>query len=159
MSAVDSLTIDAAGDVYFVYATNTNFNENKKLYLKKSKDCINWGPAVLINDQGDSNYPQIVAGATAGDIRISWQDDRNGPQRFNTYFVRSANGANGFTAPVRLSNVGLYSGAPYKFDEGYLFPYGDYISHTIDKNGVSHIIWGEGLARSLPGSSWYSHGQ
>ena len=46
--------------------------------------------------------------------------------------------------------------APYKHPAGYTFPYGDYLSLSVDGDGANHVIWGEGASYDGPGGSWYT---
>jgi len=50
-------------------------------------------------------------------------------------------------------------GAPYKTEAGYFFPYGYYLEIAVDRKGMTHVIWGEGLSYIGPGGSWYTRGR
>ena len=50
------------------------------------------------------------------------------------------------------------TGAPYKTRAGYMFPYGDYLSLSVDGEGTNHVIWGEGASYNGPGGVWYTRG-
>ncbi len=90
----------------------------------------------------------MVAGPAAGDFRLVWQDDRNGPRAWNTWYARSADGGVTWSAAVRLSDRG--GGAKYKHRYGYDFPFGDYLGLAVDSQGVNHAIWGEGFGGLRP---------
>jgi hypothetical protein len=47
----------------------------------------------------------------------------------------------------------------YIFADGFSFPFGDYFEMTIDENGATHAVWGEGLNYDSPGSIWYARGK
>jgi hypothetical protein len=157
IQAMNSLAIDKNGQtLYFAYSSSSVVGEPKKLYFKKGTNCTDLGAATVLNVEGDSNFPVVVAGNVPGDVRVTWQDDRNGANRYNTYYIESKDYGVTWTAPVKLSNeTNLYAWAPYKFLNGYFLPYGDYTALTVDQNGKAHAIWGEGFSRSMPGGSWF----
>jgi len=106
----------------------------------------------------NNGFPALVAGSTAGDFRLVFQDDRNGSTNaWNTWYRKTSNGGATWTAALRISDLG--SGAPYKTASGYNFPYGDYLELAVDSAGQNHIIWGEGLSYTGPGGTWYTRGQ
>ena len=41
---------------------------------------------------------------------------------------------------------------------GYMFPYGDYLSLSVDGKGTNHVIWSEGASYDGPGGVWYTRG-
>jgi len=100
--------------------------------------------------RGNNLFPAIVARGT-GDVRIAWQDDRNGfdaggddeGARWNTYYRSSTDGGTAWSPEVKLS--AFVPGYGYKFAEpmdGYLEPYGDYFELDIDGRGTTHALWG-----------------
>jgi len=131
----------------------------KSLYVRRSRDGFNWSAPVVVNGAGDSNMPAIASGPSAADFRLVWQDDRNGSNGWNTWYVRTTNGGVTWSRAVRLSNLG--SGAPYKTPAGYTFPYGDYLGLAVDSSGTNHVIWGEGngiYTGHDTGGSWFTRG-
>jgi hypothetical protein len=147
---------DAAGKLMVAYMKNTKAGEPKRFFSRTSTDGLRWSEPVLINDQGDSNFPVISRGLRAGDFRVAWQDNRNGPFAWNTWFKRTTNGGRSWTGEGLLSNVGF--GAPYKAPEGYVFPYGDYFGIAVDSQGTNHLIWGEGTGLGTGGGCWFTRG-
>ena len=105
---------------------------------------------------GDAGFPVVESGPTAGDFRAAWQDDRNGPTAWNTWYERTTNGGSTWSAQVRLSNVG--SGAAYKSGNGYAFPYGDYFDIDVNASGTNVATWGEGTSYNGPGGTWFTRG-
>ena len=94
----------------------------------------------------------------AGDFRVVWQGNGNGdPRGWDTFYRRTTDGGVTWSAMVKLSNRS--TGAPYKTRAGYFFPYGDYISLSVDAAGDNHVIWGEGTSYDGPGGVWYTRGQ
>ena len=87
----------------------------------------------------------------AGDFRVVWQGNGNGdPRGWDTFYRRTTDGGVTWSAMVKLSNRS--TGAPYKTRAGYFFPYGDYISLSVDAAGDNHVIWGEGTSYNGPGA-------
>ena len=158
-SSQATVASDASGTLLFAYLLNTVPDAPKSLYVRRSTDGVTWSTPIPVNDAGDSNMPAIAAGPVAGDFRLVWQDDRNGPTAWNTWFARTTNGGRSWTRAVRLSNLG--SGAPYKSTAGYTFPYGDYLGLAVDVVGTNHVIWGEGngiYTGHDTGGSWFTRG-
>jgi len=155
-AATGAIAIDATGHMAFAYTFSSQANGPKSLYVRTSNNGVNWSAPTLVNTNGDSTFPQIDTGPTSGDFRLAWQDDRTG--RFNTWYVRSADGGTTWGPPVRLSNLG--SGAPYKSPGGYTFPDGDYFGMAVSSTGIAHVIWGEADGSSLYccGDVWYTKG-
>ncbi len=112
-------------------------------------------------------FPALVATGD-GDVRVAWQDDRNGfdaggedpAARWNTYYRTSTDGGATWSAEVQLS--AFVPGYAYKFDtpaDGYLQPYGDYFELDIDDAGKTVALWGEGNSYVGPGNVWYARQQ
>jgi hypothetical protein len=158
-AATGSIAIDAAGHMVFAYTFSDEPNAPnapKRLYVRTSDDGVHWTTTTTVNALGDSNVPQIDSGATPGDFRLAWQDDRTG--RFNTWYAKSPDGGSTWGPQVRLSNLG--SGAPYKTPDGYTFTDGDYFGIAVGSTGIAHVIWGEADGSSLYccGDVWYTKG-
>ena len=106
-------------------------------------------------------FPALVATGD-GDVRIAWQDDRNGfdaggedpTARWNTYYRYSADGGATWSDETQLS--AFVAGYPYKFADGYLQPYGDYFELDIAADGDTVALWGEGNSFIGPGNVWYA---
>ncbi len=150
------LDTDASGALMVAYGKNTQADQPKVFYSRTSTDGVSWSAPNVINSVGDSNFPAITHGPAAGDFRVAWQDDRNGPSAWNTFFKRTTDGGRNWSSEVLLSNVG--AGASYKTPAGYLFPYGDYFGIASNAKGKNFVIWGEGTGRSTFGGSWFTRG-
>ena len=151
------IDVDSAGKLALVYGKNTTPGGNKALVMRTSTDGTTWSAPVTVNNQGDSNFPQVAAGNVPNDFRVVWQDDRAGSKTvYNTWWKRTTNGGTSFTGEVRLSNVA--TGAPYKTAAGYAFPYGDYIGLDVDGTGRNHVLWSESISYNGPGNAWYTRG-
>ncbi len=151
-----TVAVDAGGRIVVAYSIATVDGGAKSLVVQGSADGATWSAAVLVNAAGDSSFPQIASGPTAGDVRLAWQDDRTG--RFNTWYATSSDGGLSWGAHTRLSDRS--SGAPYKDAAGYTFTDGDYFGIAVSSTGVSHVIWGEADGSSLYccGDAWYAKG-
>ena len=148
--------VDSAGTLMVAYMKNTRPGDPKSFFSRTSTDGVTWSAPRPINDIADSNFPVITNGPTPGDFRVAWQDDRNGPIAWNTFYKRTTNYGRSWSKEVRLSDLG--SGAPYKTAAGYVFPYGDYFGIAADSKGTNYVIWGEGFGRALGGGSWFTRG-
>src|SRR5207244_2202369 len=102
-------------------------------------------------EQASNGFPSVAAGPLPGDFRVVWQGNGNGdPRGWDTYYRRTTDGGVTWSPIVKLSNRA--TGAPYKTRAGYFFPYGDYISLSVDGAGENHVIWGEGTSYDGPGA-------
>jgi len=148
---------DRAETIMVAYMKNEAAGTPKFFFSRTSTDGgMTWSAPSRINDLGDSGFPVITAGPAAGDFRVAWQDNRNGPTAWNTFYKRTTDGGLHWSDEVRLSDVG--SGAPYKAADGYVFPYGDYFGIAADTRGTNFVIWGEGTGRGSGGGCWFTKG-
>src|SRR5215472_1722462 len=95
------------------------------------QQCRALGPA---GAKVGAGFPKVAAGPRPGDLRVAWEDDRNGATAWNVWYRATTNGGASWSQAVRLSDRG--SGAPYsasldpatppKSRAGFRFPYGDY---------------------------------
>jgi hypothetical protein len=159
-SSQATIAADGAGKLVFAYLLNTVPDAPKSLYVRTSLDGVTWSARSLVNAAGDSNMPALADGPSSGDFRLVWQDNRKGADAWNTWYARSTNGGATWSAATRLSTLG--SGAPYKSDAGYTFPFGDYLGLAVDAAGQNHVIWGEGdgiYTGGGTGGSWWTRGR
>ncbi|MBV8724763.1 MAG: exo-alpha-sialidase [Candidatus Eremiobacteraeota bacterium] len=156
-TAQDAVAADASGHLAFAFEKNDRKQGPNSLYVTTSSNGgRSWTSARVIANRGDSTCPAIVAGPSAGDFRLVWQDNRNGFHSWNTWYSRSTDGGATWTPPIRLSDRG--TGAPYKHREGYDLPFGDYLGLAVDSRGTNYVIWGEGSAIYSPGGTWWTIG-
>jgi hypothetical protein len=153
--------VDAGGTIMLAYNAGDRAGKPEQLYIRTSRDGRDWSPRQLVSDDDpkvNNGFPALAAGASAGDFRLVWQDDRKGStDRWNTWYRRTTDGGAEWSKAKRLSDLG--SGAPYKRPGGYFFPYGDYLEIAVDRAGENHIIWGEGSSYTGPGGTWYTRGR
>jgi hypothetical protein len=131
----------------------------QKIFVRTSTNGTTWSARTVISQNSNTINNDFAAVASGGvnDFRVVWQDDRNQSHvGWNTWYRRTTNGGSSWSTALRLSDD--VTGAPYKSDAGYFFPYGDYLEMTVDSSGINHIIWGEGLSYTGPGGTWYTSG-
>ena len=164
-AAQASVAADSAGTVLFAYTQNAVNATPHQLYVRTSTDGVTWSARSLVNAVGDSNFPEVASGPSAGDFRLTWQDNRNsacwdcgGLGDWNTWYTRTTNTGGKWIADVQLSNLG--TGAPYKTPQGYAFTDGDYFGMSVGPTGTNYVIWGEADGSSLYccGGAWYTSG-
>ncbi len=163
-----ALASDADNVLYGVWNANRERFGPNNLYFARSTDGgATWSAALNVSEartRANEAFPAIAA-TGHGDVRIAWQDDRNGHDaggddpsaRWNTFYRTSSDGGATWSDELQLSAF-----APdftYKFDEpkdGYLQPYGDYFEIDIAPDGRTHALWGEGNSYTGPGNVWYA---
>ena len=159
------LAVDARNRIYVLYnASREDGGLNRMLFARSDDGARTWVARkdVSLAPAGANNLFPAIAARGDGDVRIAWQDDRNGfdaggddpDARWNTYYRTSTNRGQTWSAETQLSRFA--PGYPYKFPEGYLEPYGDYFEIDIDGAGKTHALWGEGPSYAGPGNVWYS---
>jgi Neuraminidase (sialidase) len=166
-SAQMALDVDAAGTVYVLWNANSTKGGPQRMFFARSSDgARTWSPKadVSLASQGSNNlFPAIVAGG-ANDVRIAWQDDRNGfdsgtspDARWNVYYRSSNDGGTTWSNEAQLSSY--VAGYGYDYPEGYLQPYGDYFELDITNDDKTVAIWGEGFSWTGPGNIWFAREQ
>jgi len=154
------LTIGKDDDVYYIYNGDDNSTdtvETRVMLTILGADDTKFSEPVDVSDAPlDANVYHVsvmIASnpSAAGDIRIAWMDNRT--SAWNVYYRESKDGGETFSDSVKLSTMNEYS---YQSEDGFQFPYGDYGSLTVDENGLSKIVWGEGLGWYAGGSVYYA---
>jgi hypothetical protein len=165
-----AIGVDDADLVYVFWNANKVRFGPQRMYFARSTDGETWSTAVDISPAptGTNNvFPALVATGD-GDVRVAWQDDRNGfdaggddpAARWNTYYRHSLDGGLSWSAETKLS--AFVAGYTYKLAlpaDGYLQPYGDYFELDINAAGKTVAIWGEGNSYVGPGNVWYAREQ
>src|SRR2546428_9471649 len=75
-AAQAAIAADAAGNLAVAYTRNDVNGTAHRMFIRSSSDGISWSDPTLFNDQGDSNFPAIVAGTTAGEFPLAWAGHR-----------------------------------------------------------------------------------
>jgi hypothetical protein len=163
-----ALAVDGMDRVYVLYnASSGKFAVNRMIFARSGDGGATWGLRQDVSraPEGANNLFPAMAARGDGDVRIAWQDDRNGfdagdddpGARWNTYHRFTTDGGTTWSSEVQLSR--FTDGFDYKLSvprEGYLEPYGDYFELDIDGFGGTHVLWGEAPSYAGPGNVWYS---
>ncbi len=159
LGAQITVASDAAGTLYALWNSGRSDRAPERIYFSSSTTAGDtWSPKVNVSRAPagvEHAFPALVSGS-AGDVRIAWMDTRNSPW-WNTYYRSSTNGGATWSAESKLSNY--VTGYRYIRARGFSFPFGDYFEMSIDGQGRTHAVWGEGFNFQSPGSIWYSNGQ
>ncbi len=162
LAAQSAVAVDPSGSVLFLYSKNDADGQNMQVYATTSPGGSDWdffSAPIALGVHGNNGFVTAEAGPTAGDFRVGWQGSADGPDpaTWNTWYQRTEDdGTTWLSDPIKLSD--LATGAPYKRDVGYAFPYGDYFDMSVDGEGVNHIIWAEGASWTGPGGTWWTNG-
>lgn len=163
-----AIGVDAEDRVYVLWNANEATESPHRMYFAVSNDgAETWTEPVDVSvaPSGANNlFPALVA-AEDGDVRIAWQDDRNGfdagggdpAARWNTYYRSSTDSGATWSDEWQLS--AFMTGYGYKFAtpaDGYLQPYGDYFELDINSAGKTVALWGEGHSYIGPGNVWFA---
>jgi hypothetical protein len=168
-----AIGIDAQDRMYVLWnANDVKYGAQRMFYATSENGGETWSDRVDVSaaPPGANNvFPALVA-TGIGDVRIAWQDDRNGfdaggndpAARWNTYYRESTDGGDTWSEEAQLS--AFVTGFAYKFDttaveprdDGYLQPYGDYFELDIDALGSTVALWGEGNSYVGPGNVWFA---
>ena len=165
LGAQIALASDAAGTLYALWNAGTASGPERMYFSDSTTGGATWSTRVNVSGAAsgvEHCFPAIVAGVP-GDVRIAWMDTRASepghPDRplWNTFYRNSTNGGATWNPESRLSGAAV--GYDYILPSGFRFPFGDYFSLTIDNEGATHAVWGEGRDYKSPGSIWYTHGR
>jgi hypothetical protein len=164
LSSQVALASDDSGVIYALWNSGSAPGGPQRIYFSSStNEGKSWSIKVEVSSAPsgvEHCFPAIAAGPS-GDIRIGWMDTRkvdaeNHPV-WNTFYRASTNGGATWSTESQLS--GPVRGYDYILPSGFLFPFGNLFSMTIDNVGATHVVWGEGRNFRSPGSIWYSHGR
>jgi hypothetical protein len=154
-----ALAGDANGDLVVVYDGSRVERGAQYIYASRSSDGgATWSHPKRISPGGRTiiaTEPAAV-GTGDGDIRVIWLDDRNGIQRWNTWYTRSTDGGRTWSDEVDIADA--TSGRGYVHPGGFDADYGDYGEIDVTNTGQSFAIWGEGFSYAGPGGTWYNQG-
>jgi hypothetical protein len=164
LGAQIALASDSAGALYALWNAGVVNGGPEQIFFSSSTTAgATWSARSSVSAAGpgvEQGFPAIVAGAP-GDVRIAWMDTRSSeaghPELtlWNTFYRASTNGGATWSNETQLSRpVRNYD---YILSSGFRFPFGDYFGLTIDVEGNTHAVWGEGQNYKSPGSIWYTH--
>jgi hypothetical protein len=159
LGAQMTMTADSSGTLYLLWNAGSTAKGPERIYFAKSNNNgQTWSAKADVSTapNGTSHAFPAIAATDNGDVRIAWMDTRAG-SHWNVYYRSSTNGGSSWSPEVDLSTY--VAGYNYIFADGFSFPFGDYFEMTIDKNGTTHAVWGEGLSYDSPGSIWYVRGK
>jgi hypothetical protein len=159
LGAQMTMTNDSSGNLYLLWNAGSTAKGPERIYFAKStNNGQTWSAKADVSTAptGTSHAFPAVAATGNGDVRISWMDTRTG-SHWNVFYRNSTNGGSSWSSEADLSTY--VAGYSYIFAEGFSFPFGDYFEMTIDENGTTHAVWGEGLSYDSPGSIWYVRGK
>lgn len=151
-----AIAADGAGAIHVLYNAGLADQGSPYVWYRTSTDGgVSWSARARVSADGTNAYhvfPAIAAGA-AGDVRISWMDNRTGA--YNVWYRSSSDGGQTWARELQISQV--RSGYGYVTPEGFAFSYGDYFVLNLDPKGTVHIAWGEGPSFNGPGNVLYAH--
>lgn len=156
-----SLSIGSDDAVYLLYNATPNQTNGvaQRIYFSKSVDHGATYSArqdvSLAPTSTEHSFPTVLAGSSAGDVRIAWEDVRQGP--WNVFYRSSTDGGNTWSAESTVSNY--VPGYSYLTTNGFAFPYGDYFRLTLDSNAKVHAAWGESSSYASVGNIWVANQQ
>ncbi len=150
-----AIAVDQAGNLYVAYNAPLVDNGAPHVWYKTSTNGGGtWSSRVeLSTDAGNSchAFPGITAGST-GDVRVAWMDNRTGA--YSVWYRTSSDGGQSWSAEIRVSQ--FRTGYSYVTSQGFAFPYGDYLTLTLDPKGHVQLAWGEGPSWGGPGNTLYT---
>lgn len=150
---------DDGGNIYALWNAGQTNRGPQRIYFARSTDGgLTWSNKQDVSTASngvDHAFPAMVGGE-AGDVRIAWMDTRAGDV-WNTYYRSSTDGGETWSTEVDLSTY--VEGYSYIQPGGFNFPFGDYLEMTIDAQGLTQAVWGEGLTYVSPGAIWYVRGE
>jgi hypothetical protein len=164
-----AIGVDDEDGVYVLWNANREkYGPNRLFFARSTDGGAAWSSPLDVSPAptGANNlFPALVATGD-GDVRIAWQDDRNGTDaggddpdaRWNTFYRYSPDGGATWSEETQLSAV-VSDSYSYKFatpKDGYLQPYGDYFELDINQQGQTVALWGEGNSYFGPGNVWYA---
>jgi len=159
LGAQITMASDSAGTLYALWNAGKGDKTPERIYFVSSttagetwslKADISRAPAGV-----EHAFPALAAGS-AGDVRVAWMDTRQAAL-WNVYHRNSSNGGATWSEESRLSSY--VPGYRYIRPKGFSFPFGDYFELSIDSEGQTQAVWGEGLNFRTPGSIWYTSGR
>jgi hypothetical protein len=150
--------IALAGDgLVLAYDGAVRVGGDQYLWVRRSTDFgVTWSSRARLSAKARdvvAMNPGITAGVN-GEVRVAWQDSRNGPFRWNTFVRASHDGGTTWDPEVDVSDV--RSGYGYLHPRGYDADYGDYMQVAITSEGTTFAVWGAAFGYAGPGGTWFN---
>ena len=127
------------------------------LWVRRSDDWgATWSEPIRISSTAPGAVAMNpgIAATPVGEVRVGWQDSRNGKFRWNTFVRASHDGGLTWDPAVDVSDV--RSGYGYLHPRGYDADYGDYMQVAITSGGSTFAVWGAGFGYAGPGGTWFN---
>jgi hypothetical protein len=127
------------------------------LWTRRSSDFgVTWTPRSRLSSTAEGAVAMNpgIAAMPGGEVRIAWQDSRNGPSRWNTFVRVSHDFGVTWDRAVDISDVN--GGYGYLHPRGYDADYGDYMQVVITSTGETFAVWGAGFGYAGPGGTWFN---
>ncbi len=150
-----AIAVDQAGNIHVDYNAPLVDNGAPHAWYKTSTDGgATWSSRVELSTDVVNSWHVFtgIAAGSSGDVRVAWMDNRTGA--YNMWYRTSSDGGKTWSAEVKVSQ--FRSGYSYVNSAGFAFPYGDYITLTLDPAGHVQIAWGEGPNWVGPGNALYA---
>ncbi|MGZ5301722.1 MAG: sialidase family protein [Actinomycetota bacterium] len=139
------------------YDGAVNAGEDQYLWVRRSTDFgVTWSSRARISAKAPDMVamnPGITAGEN-GEVRVAWQDSRNGSFRWNTFVRASHDGGASWDLAVDVSDAS--SGYGYLHPRGYDADYGDYMQVALTSDGSTFAVWGAAFGYAGPGGTWFN---
>ena len=147
----------SGGDLVVAYDGATTSGGDQYLWTRRSSDFgVTWTPRSRLSTMtagAVAMNPGITA-TSGGEVRLAWQDSRNGPFRWNTFVRASHDGGVTWDPAVDVSDAN--GGYGYVHPRGYDADYGDYMQVAITSTGETFAVWGAGFGYAGPGGTWFN---
>ncbi len=148
-----ALAADSSGDLVIVYnGASTTFGP-QTIYARSSSDGgVSWSDRVALSPSGVNAAFPAAAGASAGNVRVWFMDQRTGA--WNTWYTTSTDLGATWSTPVKISEA--TSGTAYTTVNGFTEAYGDYGEIVVTSTSKTVAVWGEGISYDGPGGVWFN---
>ena len=159
LGAQATMTIGSDDSIYVLWNSTvdqTDYAPERMYFAKSTNHGASYSSRqdVSLAAQGvEHSFPAITTGASSGDVRIAWMDQRTG--QWNLFYRTSSNGGSTWSGETKVSSY--VTGYAYLTPAGFGLPYGDYFQMSVDDRGNTQIAWGEASSYSGPGNIWTSH--
>jgi hypothetical protein len=149
----------ADGALVLAYDGAVRAGGDQYLWVRRSVDFgATWSSRARLSARARdvvAMNPGIAAGAH-GEVRVAWQDSRNGTSLWNTFVRASHDGGVTWDPAADVSDA--RAGYGYLHPRGYDADYGDYMQVALTSEGSTFAVWGAGFGYAGPGGTWFNVG-